>query len=228
MILILIIAAATALGMAIGRALSLESGFEGWVFRMLAGLAACAALTLALGSISLAVAQTVLAAIALAGIVWAVWGRAHASQVEQDLRVRFPKTYAPQPISAFEWLCIALGTAAMAAALLEALAPVYRSEATTDLLALAADYARAGRIRLAEGNAHAAAPHLPYALFTLALFRGGELPVSLLNWLLGALACLAVYALGRRWAGRACGLCAAAFFATAPIEIGRASCRERV
>ncbi|MCH7910920.1 MAG: glycosyltransferase family 39 protein, partial [Candidatus Hydrogenedentes bacterium] len=54
----------------------------------------------------------------------------------------------------------------------------------------------------------------------------GELSVTLFSWLVGVLACVVMFALGRRVGGRACGWIAAAIFATSPIffdQVGVAS-----
>ncbi len=89
-------------------------------------------------------------------------------------------------------------------------------------LALPSDYGRAGRILAQPGNVYSGYPHFMHSLYAVAMLGDHELPVSLLNWSMGCLACMAIYSLGRRVGTRQTGLVSAALLATAPIYLDQA------
>ncbi|GMV99181.1 MAG: hypothetical protein AMXMBFR84_03200 [Candidatus Hydrogenedentota bacterium] len=102
-------------------------------------------------------------------------------------------------------------------------APVTGWDAAVAHLALAKDYIREGRIGLMPGNSYSAFPQLMQALYTIALFHGGEWSASMVNWIFGALACLAACVLARRMAGEVAGYVAAAATAAMPVFVSQLS-----
>jgi len=217
---VLIIAAAATLGSLALRPLRLFPGIESWTSRLLAGLCLCAGLVMVLGSLphGLDIAQTVLSVIALIGLVWG-WRR-YRNRPENS--ARRPAGPAEAPYTPFDYACLAATTAALVLALISELAPVTSWDATVAHIALPAAYARSGRIHLESGNVYSAYPHLMHCLYAAAYYRGGEKPVTLLNWAVALLACGAVYSLGRRVENRRTGLIAAALLSTAPIFMDQA------
>jgi len=189
----------------------LARGAEAIVCKLYAGFSLCAVVVLAVGSVSLAAVQILmfmLAGLAIGFEAWVWWRRNETSKSSASSREKF---------SAFEWCCLAAVVASNAIALVSALAPNTSWDAGVAHLALPWDYVDAGRITFLEGNVYSGYPHLLHALYTYSYLQGGELAVGLTNWIFGPLACLAVFALGRRIENRTCGLIAAALFATSPI-----------
>ena len=216
MALVILIAAGAVLGSWSLRPLRLGRGLEAWTWRLYAGLALCAVIALALGSYSLGLAQTVLAAVAVLGLGFELF--LHTRRTEKTPE---PTEQEP-PLDTFERICVAATGAALFLALLSALAPVTSWDATVAHIALPSDYAREGRIILEPGNVYSGYPHLMHTLYAVAYYPNHEKPVTLLNWGFGLLGCLTVFFLGRRIAGRRCGLIAMAIFATAPIFMDQA------
>lgn len=213
MALLALIAAAAAVGSLVLRAVPFRDSVEAWTFRLLAGLCGCALVAVSLGSYSLTLALGVVYGVAAAGLLAEIF----------VISRRAPDRVALRPAwTLMEKLSVAACGAGMLLALLSALAPVTGWDAAVAHLALPAVYSRAGHICFHEGNVYSGYPHLMHSLYVLAYHGGGELPVSLLSWFLGVLACGAVYALGLRIEGRACGFLAAAFLATAPVFMDQA------
>jgi len=186
-------------------------GAASLAYRLLAGLIVCAVIILAIGTHSLATAQLVINGIALVGLGYKVFRTLRP--VDWSDSQAAPR----QPLSPMEWVCLAAMGGALAMALISALAPATGWDACVAHLALPKDYVREGRIELIEGNEYSAYPHLLHCLFAYAFLQGGERGVMLLSWTFALLACVVVFDLGRRIAGRRCGLIAAAILATAPI-----------
>jgi hypothetical protein len=178
----------------------------------LTGLAVLSALLLGIGSFSIPLALFVVMLLALAG-AW-IGTRLHGRPSGVDFQPA--RDEPPLP----EWVLWLLGGAVVGSLVLgfiASLAPVTGWDAAVAHLALPADYVRAGRIHLQDGNVYTAYPHLLHTLYTIAYAGGGERSATLLNWMLGAAACYAIYGLARELAGRHAGLAAAAILATAPI-----------
>ena len=213
---VLVMVASGALGALALRYPIADSKAETWAYRLLVGLCACAVIALVFGSYSLSLAQSVLAVIALAGLVWA------ARSYRRRGLARLPSEAGKAFQGWFDYVCVGVVAAALLLALISALAPVTDQDACAAHLALPADYAREGHIYLNPGNPYSAYPHLMHCLYAVTYYNGGEKPVALLNWTLAVLACCAVYGLGRRACGPRCGLIAAALLATAPIFLHQA------
>ncbi len=125
-------------------------------------------------------------------------------------------------MSRIEWASLAALIAVNAIALLTSYAPPTQWDATTAHLAVPASYARAGRIQLLDGNVYSAYPQLFHTLLAALHSLGGARDLPVFMWFMCTFACLAVYALAFRLAGRTAGLIAAAMFSTAPIYIAQA------
>ncbi len=178
----------------------------------LAGLALLSALLLAAGSFSISLALLLSLLLALGGAYLLTSASGRPTTI--DFAAVRDEPLLP------EWSLWLLGGAvsgSLVLAFIASLAPVTGWDATVAHLALPADYVRAGRIHLQDGNVYSAYPHLAHALYTIAYAGGGERSATLLNWLFGASACYAMYGLARELAGRVAGLVAAAILATAPI-----------
>lgn len=214
---LLIMTAAWGVGSRCLRSFPFVDALEAACLRILTGLVPVALVALWAGSFSLVAAQSVLACVAILSLV----GH-YRSPVSTP---RFSE-WVSSPFSLLEKAgCLAIGGAA-ALTLLGALAPVTNWDACVAHLALPAEYTRLGHIALDTGNVYAGYPHLLHSLFAVAFYSGNgghELPVSLLSWSFGLLACLAIYSLGRRVGTRQTGLVAAALLATAPIYMDQAS-----
>lgn len=212
-----LIAAAAVLGTLATRLLGVGTSVEGWLYRMLAGFGLCALLAMLLGSSSLSLATSALYTIAAAGLLW---------EISRARRTHNAPAAAPAPAGApltlFDFISLGAVTGALLIALLSALAPVTSWDAAAAHLALPAAYARDGYIHALPGNGYSGYPHLLHSLYAAAYAGGGEQTVSLVNWTFGALACFAVYALGKRIENRRCGLAAAALLATAPVFLDQA------
>ena len=192
----------------------LEDPLESMGYRLLCGLVPVAAVALAVGSYSLVWAQSVLGGMA-------------AVYVMYSLRPVRRKAWVPWNwnfggLSLLEKGAVTAILAAWLLTLLSALAPATGWDGTVAHLALPSDYAREGRIFPDPGNVYSGYPQFVHALYTVAILGGHELPVSLLNWTLGCLACLSIYSLGRRAGTRQTGLVSAALLATAPIYMDQA------
>lgn len=212
---VLIMMAAWGMGSIGLRSISFADAVEAAAMRLLAGLVPVAYIALIAGSLSLLTAQVTLAAIAVLTLIFC-WRSASRGAASHDTR------------QSWNWLergALAALLAASGLTLLGTLAPVTSWDACVAHLALPADYTREGHIFTHPGNVYSGYPHFMHALFAVAFYSGSggyELPVSLLNWTFGLLACAAVYSLGRRIGTRQTGLVAAALLATAPIYMDQA------
>ncbi len=211
MAFILILAASALIGRYLLRTFSLGNFLEVWAWATLTGLCCCAVVAMFLGSYSLLYVQLLFAALVLVGL------GCFFSAGKKSVPVRPSPMQEDIPLSVFEWICVGATCGALFFALLSALAPITGWDATVAHIALPAAYARAGRIVTEPGNVYSGYPHLLHALYAVAYYPGHELPVTLLNWSLGAMACVVVFSLGRCVGGRRCGCIASALFATAPI-----------
>jgi hypothetical protein len=187
---------------------------EALVLRFAIGGCAAGLVAMTLGSVSLQLAATVLYAVAALGLLAEVTIRKAATS---------PMEEAGPPFDWLESAALAATAAALVLAFLSATAPVTGWDAGVAHLALPGDYAREGRIYLETGNVQSAYPHLVQSLYAVAFHSAGETAVSWLNWSFGLLGCAALFALGRRVAGRQAGLIAAALYATAPVFMDQAS-----
>lgn len=211
---IIVLIAAFGMGTVMLKPVELDDPLEGLSYRLLCGLVPVAAMALVIGSYSLAWAQYAIGGVAFFSVAW-------------SLRPGTPRERQPQKahFAALNFLEKASITATLAAwglSLLGALAPATGWDATVAHLALPAAYNRAGYIITDPGNVYSGYPHFMHALYAVAYLGSHELPVSLLNWTLGCLACLSLYALGRRIGTRQTGLVTAALLATAPIYLDQA------
>ena len=219
MSLIVLILVGGALGACALRPIQAK-GPEALAYRLYAGLSLAAILIVVIGSISLHATNLTLIAAALVAAVW----------LAITLKRRAANSLAwPSPtpkLNRLEIACLIAIIAANAIALISALAPNTNWDAGVAHLALPSDYARDGAIGLREGNVYSAYPHLLHSLYTFLYYGSGETAVTLLSWLFGPLACLALFALGKRVESRECGFIAAAILATSPIyfdQVGTAS-----
>ncbi|MCX5769995.1 MAG: glycosyltransferase family 39 protein [Candidatus Hydrogenedentes bacterium] len=192
------------------------SGLDGLVFRLYMGFAVCAAGVLAAGSVSLGLSQLILVLAAAVWLAYEIFGR-NKSETEPA------PANNPEPISLVEYVSLAAVFASLGVSLISAFAPITGWDASVAHAALAADYARAGRIGVVPGNEYSGYPNLLHVLFAQAYYSDGEIGLGLLNWWFAVMACGAAYALGRRIQGRACGLISSAILATAPIFVDQAA-----
>lgn len=212
---LIILIAAWGTGAAMLRHVPIDDPLESLGFRLLVGLAPVAVLSVAVGSYSLHGAQYVLGGIAFLTVLLSLRGTAGKGGTPRS----------PRPRAELSWLERGAAAAVLCAwllALVGALAPATGWDGAVAHLALPSDYVRAGRIAVAPGNVYSGYPHFAHSLYAVAMLGGYELPVSLLNWSLGCVACLSVYSLGRRAGTRQTGLVAAALLATAPIYMDQA------
>ncbi|HUW62205.1 MAG TPA: glycosyltransferase family 39 protein [Candidatus Bathyarchaeia archaeon] len=192
------------------------SGVEGLVFRLYTGFAACAAVVLVAGSVSLGLSQLILVLAAAVWLAYEIFAR-KKSETAPALANN------PEPLTLVEYLSLAAVFGSLGLSLISAFAPVTGWDAAVAHAALPADYAREGRIGVVPGNEYSGYPNLLHVLFAQAYYSDGEIGLGLLNWWFAAMACGAAYALGRRIQGRACGLISAAILATAPIFVDQAA-----
>ena len=241
MSLVLLLAAAAALGRLAGRVLPMGAGVEGVLFRLAAGLSGCAVLVLALGIHSLLAAQVALFGVVIAGLAGEAAGRVRTRSVQQDADGTVQNSEPVQLPAArpdlFEWACFAVLALGLAMAFFAAWAPAANPAATGGTLLLAKGHALAGNLQLQPNLSGAGGPPLMTALYAAAFYGSGERPAVLLGWVMGLLACAAAYVLGRRMVGRidsrgrlshSCverraGAAAAAVFACMPVFFDQAS-----
>lgn len=223
MSLVLLLAAAAALGRLAGRVLPLGAGVEGWVFRLAAGLSGCAVLVLALGARSLLAAQVALFVVVLAGLAGEAAGRPIRRGTDATADIPEPEQVPGGPPGPFEWTCFAVTAAALAMAFLAAWAPASDPASTGGTLLLAKGHALAGSMKMQAHLSGSAGPPLMTALYGVAFYGSGERAAVLLGWVMGLLACASVFALGRRMAGPRAGAGAAAVFACMPVFFDQAS-----
>lgn len=211
---IIILIAAWGAGAVLVRRVAMEDRLELITFRLLGGLVPTGLVALIVGGYSLAWAQYALGGFALGYIVYSLRPSAHG--VGTELNWDFGS------LSFLEKGALGAILGAWTLSLLGALAPATGWDATVAHLALPSDYAREGRIYLDPGNVYSGYPHFMHSLYAVAILGDHELPVSLLNWGFGAIACLSMNALGRRVGTRQTGLVSAALLATAPIYMDQA------
>ena len=215
-----VLAVAWVLGTCSLRRFTSGGTVENLTCRLYVGLSLSAVVSLVAGSVSLRAVQCLFYLIAALGLgyeliirrqVQTAWGQAFVLH---------------RSFTWFDRICLCVLGCALVFSLVASLAPVTSWDAAVAHLALPKDYARQGYISLLEGNDYSGYPHLLHSLFAYAYFESGEVGVTMLNALFGALGCAAVFALGNRAQGRRCGLIAAAVYATAPIyidQVGAAS-----
>jgi len=188
-----------------------QSRPERAVFRLAMGLCVCAILIICLGSSSLARTHTVMLFLSfgttIAVIIVASIRRMETSGDEPP-RYTFTK---------FECLCRYVIYLALGIGAISVMAPPTSWDALVAHLALPAQYVRQGYIAADPGNTYTGYPHLLHALYTFAFYGAGEFGVQFLSWLFSGLACMFIFSLGRAMHSRACGMTAAAIFATTPI-----------
>lgn len=227
MSLVLLLAAAAALGRLAGRVLPMGAGVEGWVFRLAAGLSGCAALVLALGVRSLLAAQVGLFGVVLAGLageaVGRVFVRPMGRRADRSANGSPPEVFSGERTDPFEWGCFAVLALGLAMAFFAAWAPASDPASTGGALLLAKGHALAGNLKLESRLSGGGDPPLMTALYAAAFYGSGERAAVLLGWTMGMLACAAAYMLGRRMAGPRAGAGAAAVFACMPVFFDQAS-----
>ena len=236
MSLVLLLAAAAALGRLAGRVLPMGAGVEGWVFRLAAGLSGCAVLVLAVGNHSLLAAQAVLFGVVIIGLAGEAAGRAHERPVGNADTPEPERLPAERP-GLFEWACLAVLALGLVMAFFAAWAPASDPASTGGTLLLAKGHALAGNMKMQPNLPGSGAPPLMTALYAATYYGSGERPTVLLGWIIGLLACAAAYVLGRRMAGRIdsrgrlshtcegrrAGAAATAVFVCMPVFFGQAS-----
>jgi 4-amino-4-deoxy-L-arabinose transferase-like glycosyltransferase len=211
---LIILIAAWSTGAVMLRRVALEDPLEVIGFRLLCGLVPVAVMALVVGSYSLAWAQYALGTVAACYVLYSLRppsGKSHAPLVWDFGELSWLERGALFGVL-LAWLL----------SLVSALAPATGWDGAVAHLALPSDYAREGRIVPDPGNVYSGYPHFMHALYAVAILGNYELPVSLLNWSMGVLACLAIYSLGRRIGTRQTGLVSAALLATAPIYMDQA------
>ncbi|MDQ1256347.1 MAG: hypothetical protein QG656_943, partial [Candidatus Hydrogenedentes bacterium] len=215
MAFLVVFVAAYVFGGAALRAFRFQGVCESLVYRIAAGLPLCALLVLALGSVSLSMAQIALYLVAAIGLGRQLLGPSGGDSPELPLGESAP------PFSRFEKFCLSVLSAAAVLTFLAAATPVTQDDALP-VLGLVQDYYREGRVFVFEGDPQCGGPHLMPCLFAYAFHESGEQGVTLLNWAVGLLGCGALFLLTDRIAGRAAGLIAAAMFSTAPVFFDQA------
>ena len=227
MSLVLLLAAAAALGRLAGRLLPMGNGIEGWVFRLSAGLSGCAVLALAAGAQSLLAAQMLLFGVIGAGLLGEAAGWVYDRPVRRGgqnaVRPKEPALLPGSLGGATGWICVLMAALALAMAFFSAWAPASEPASTGGMLMLAKGHALAGDMRFQEHLSGSGGPPLMTALYAVAFYGSGERPAVLLGWIMGLLACAAAYALGKRVAGPRAGAAAAAVFATMPVFFDQAA-----
>jgi hypothetical protein len=224
MSLVLLLAAAAALGRLAGRILPMGAGVEGWVFRLASGLSGSAVLVLVVGAHSLLAAQVTLFGTALAGAAFKAVGRVgKRSERLEGGGISEPEHVSGARPGIFEWACFAVTALGLAMAFFAAWAPASDPSSTGGTLLLAKGHALAGDMKLQPQLPGSGDPPLMTALYAAAFYGSGERPAVLLAWVMGLLACAAAYALGRRMAGARAGAAAAAVFACMPVFFDQAS-----
>ncbi len=196
-------------GTVAARAVADAAPIERAAFGMLLGLCISAVLIIAAGSWSLAGLHIAMMALAVPC----------AALLIRDA-LRGSRLFCPRACLAWPFIEKAAGAAVLAGLALgfvSALAPCTGWDAASAHMALPAEYQRRGFILAYAGNTYSGYPHLLHSLYTYAYYGSGEQGVQALNWLLSALTCAVLYALGNRLGGRRCGLFTAAMFAVAPI-----------
>ena len=227
MSLVLLLAAAAALGRLAGRVLPMGAGVEGWVFRLAAGLSGCAVLVLAVGTHSLLAAQVVLFGVVIAGLGgeaagW-VYDRPAGRRTAGTVGIPEAEPVAGARPGFFEWTCLVITAVGLAMAFFAAWAPASDPASTGGTLLLAKGHTLAGSMKMLPHLSGSGAPPLMTALYAAVFCGSGERPAVLLGWTMGLLACAAAYALGRRIAGRKAGAATAAVFACMPVFFDQAS-----
>ena len=213
MTLLLILAAAWFAGGMLIHHSSSDNSFLWGCIRLLSGFCLVGVTGLVIGSFSLAWAQVVLAIIAISGVIWEY---SQKRNVEDGLKTnRHPQINAIQ--GKFNIFCALVLLITLILAFLAALAPSTEINATTYTLTLAESYANNGYLYLVEGNESATSPHLAQVLYTLALFQGSELVVTLLAWSFGLIVCILCYQLGHWAGGQSVAITGTAFSITAPV-----------
>ena len=227
MSLVLLLAAAAALGRLAGRVLPMGAGVEGWMFRLATGLSGCAVLVLAAGAHSLLAAQTVLFGAVLAGLAVEASGWGRGPSVQREIADPAGASgMGPVSVARFErleWACLSIVALGLAMAFFAAWAPASDPASTGGPLMQAKGHALAGGMELLPNLAGEGGPPLMTALYAAVFYGSGERPTVLLGWVMGLLACAAVHVLGRRMAGPKAGTAAAAVFASMPVFFHQAS-----
>lgn len=230
MALLLLIAAAVAVGRVFGRLLPLGEGVEGWFVRTVLGLAVCAALALWVGLHSLLAAQAALLCLVLAGVMaegmaWTYTrpARRRSAAAKAGAEGAGEREARPAGIPWFDALLLCLAGTALVTAFFGAWAPLSDGRAAAGVMALAKEYARAGSLGFTENAPDSGAPHLMRTLHALVWSGSGERAATLLSWSAGLLACMGVFLAGRRTAGPRAGAAAAAVFASMPVFYDQAS-----
>ena len=201
-------------GLGLGRFAfrGLEVGVaERVALQLFVGLCLAAVLLVLVGSFSLRTAYWMMLVAAATALVYHGWAYPRETRKSPVTRVQ------RDPLTRLETTCLVVAVAASLLAVFSALAPNTNWDAGAAHLALPSDYVREGHIGLIEGNVYSGYPHLLHTLYTFTYMSGGEVSASILSWLFGPLACVALYSLGKRVGGRRCGLVAAAVFASSPI-----------
>lgn len=211
---LIVVIAAWGVGAVMLIRVALEDPLEAIAFRLLCGIVPVAVVALIVGSYSLAGAQYALGAVAACYVVY--------SLLPPSGKTRTPWAWNFGGLSLLERGALAAVAVAWLLSLISALAPATGWDGAVAHLALPSDYAREGRIFPDAGNVYSGYPHFMHALYAVAILGDHELPVSMLNWSMGCLACLAIYSLGRRIGTRQTGLVSAALLATAPIYMDQA------
>ncbi len=213
MTLLLIIAAAWFTGGMLIQHSSSDNSFLWGCIRLQLGFCLVGLIGLVIGSFSLAWAQVVLAILVILGMAWEY---THNRDAGVGLKtIKHQKVFFIQ--GKFSIFCSLVLLLTLIIAFLAALAPSTEINATTYILALAESYAQTGYINLVVGNESATGPHLAQVLYTLALFRGSELMVTLLAWSFGLIVCILCYQLGHWAGGISVAVTGTVFSVTAPV-----------
>jgi hypothetical protein len=211
---LIILIAAWGAGAVLLSRVPIHDPLESLACRLLCGLVPVALVAVSVGSYSLNGAQYLLGGVALCVVLHSLRPASRKSGSRSSAH-----------FTRLSWLEKGAVVAVLCAwllALIGALAPSTGWDAAVAHLALPSDYGRAGRILTEPGNVYSGYPHFMHSLYAVAMLGNHELPVSLLNWAMGCLACVAMYSLGRRVGTRQTGLVSAALLATAPIYLDQA------
>jgi len=220
MALLILLVVSWAIGGRVLRRVAMPPGPSAWLYRLLLGLCGTGVIVLVTGSVSLNLAQGVMAVLAALVLAHGIFFSRKHPPIE--IVPACAVSTSSVTLGLLEKTCAAVILAALGMTFLGALAPVTGWDACVAHIALPMDYAREGRILLWQGNEYSAYPHLAHCLFAFAYSGGGETAVSLLSWLFAALACLSAYVLGCRVLDRRCGIVAAAIMAASPIFFDQA------
>jgi len=198
-----ILATAFGVGAIVVDRLSPERGFLPALFALAIGLWIVATATLCLGAMSVPKIRLVLALL----VCWAL---------PAPRRFFGRPVRASQSLDGWSKLMLALVIVGAGLCFLSALTPPFEYDELEYHLGALADYMRVGHVTFLPHNFYSNMPQLTEMLYLLAMSTSSDVAAKMLDWVLGVLAALAVYAVAVRLWGRRVALTATAIFYCVP------------